>query len=222
MAWPYSACHMLKLALPAGGLRVLCLGAHCDDIEIGAGGTLLRLLAAGQVSAVRWVVLAATDERAREAEACAAQFLAAAPVAEVSVHRYRDGLLPQAQEAIKADFENLKAFAPDLILTHYRHDLHQDHRLVSDLTWNTFRNHLIWEYEIPKFDGDLGNPAFFVALSVAELAHKVELLLAGFQSQAGKHWFDAETFRALPRLRGIQAGGDSPYAEAFYVRKLVL
>ena len=213
---------MIRLGLPARALRVLCLGAHCDDIEIGAGGTLLRLLVAGQVEAVRWVVLAATDERAHEAEACAAQFLATAPAAEVTVHRYRDGLLPQAQEAIKADFEALKAFAPDLILTHYRHDLHQDHRLVSDLTWNTFRNHLIWEYEIPKFDDDLGNPICFVALSEKELARKVELLLAGFPSQASKHWFDAETFRALPRLRGVQAGGDAPYAEAFYVRKLLL
>ncbi len=207
--------------MPAG-LRVLCLGAHCDDIEIGAGGTLLRLLAAGQVSAVRWVVLAATDERAREAEACAAQFLAAAPAAEVTVHRYRDGLLSQDYAAVKADFEALKPFAPDLILTHYRHDLHQDHRLVADLTWNTFRNHLIWEYEIPKFDGDLGNPNCFVALSAAELARKVTLLLAGFPSQAGKHWFDAETFRALPRLRGVQAGGDALYAEAFHVPKLVV
>lgn len=213
---------MVRLGLPARPLRLLCLGAHCDDIELGAGGTLLRLLAAGQLSAVRWVVLAATDERAREAEACAAHFLARAPAAEVTVHRYPDGRLAQAYEAIKADFEALKAFEPDLILTHYSHDLHQDHRLVSDLTWNTFRNHLIWEYEILKYDGDLGNPTCFVALSAAELARKVELLLAGFPSQAGKHWFDAEALRALPRLRGVQAGGASPYAEAFYVRKLLI
>ena len=213
---------MVRLGLPARPLRLLCLGAHCDDIELGAGGTLLRLLAAGQLSAVRWVVLAATEQRAQEAEACAAWFLAGAPQADVTVHRYRDGLLSLDQEAIKADFEALKSFAPDLILTHYRHDLHQDHRLVSDLTWQTFRNHLIWEYEIPKFDGDLGNPACFVALSAAGLARKVELLLEGFPSQTDKHWFDAETFRALPRLRGLQAGGDTPYAEAFYVRKLVL
>jgi LmbE family N-acetylglucosaminyl deacetylase len=213
---------MMNLGLPAQGLRVLCLGAHSDDIEIGAGGTLLRLIATGQVSAVHWVVFACTDQRACEAHASAAQFLAGAPEVQVVVHRYCDGLLPQAVEAMKFDFEALKGFFPDLILTHYRHDLHQDHRAVSDLTWNTFRNHLIWEYEIPKFDGDLGNPACFVSLSAAELARKVELLLAGFPSQAGKHWFDAETFRALPRLRGVQAGGDSPYAEAFYVRKMVL
>lgn len=213
---------MMRLALPTHPLRLLCLGAHCDDIELGAGGTLLRLIAAGQLSAVRWVVLAATDERAREAEACAAHFLAGGPAAEVTVHRYPDGRLAQNYEPIKADFEALKSFEPDLILTHYRHDLHQDHRLVSDLTWNTFRHHLIWEYEILKYDGDLGNPACFVALSAAELARKVELLLAGFPSQTGKHWFDAEALRALPRLRGVQAGGASPYAEAFYVRKLVI
>ncbi|MDJ0367177.1 PIG-L family deacetylase [Hymenobacter sp. H14-R3] len=216
---------MLKLGLPAQGLRVLCLGAHCDDIEIGAGGTLLRLLAAGQVQAVRWVVLAATSARAQEAEACAAQFLVAAPTppqAEITVHRYPDGRLAQHYEAIKADFEALKDFAPNLILTHYQHDLHQDHRLVSELTWNTFRNHLIWEYEIPKYDGDLGNPACLVALTAAELARKVALLLAGYPSQAGKHWFDAETFGALARLRAMQAGGDCRYAEGFYVRKMLI
>lgn len=216
---------MLKLGLPAQGLRVLCLGAHCDDIEIGAGGTLLRLLAAGQVQAVRWVVLASTPARAQEAEACATQFLAVAPTpptTEITVHRYPDGRLTQHYEAIKADFEALKDFAPDLILTHYQHDLHQDHRLVSELTWNTFRNHLIWEYEIPKYDGDLGNPACFVALTAAELARKAALLLAGYPSQAGKHWFDAETFGALARLRAMQAGGDCRYAEAFHVRKMLI
>ncbi len=216
---------MIRIGLLAQGLRVLCLGAHCDDIEIGAGGTLLRLLAAGQVQAVRWVVLAATDARAHETEASAARFLAAAPAApaaEITVHRYADGRLAQQYEALKTDFEALKSFRPDLILTHYQHDLHQDHRLVSELTWNTFRNHLIWEYEIPKYDGDLGNPPCFVALTAAELARKVELLLAGYPSQADKHWFDAETFRALARLRAVQAGGDCPYAEAFYVRKMLV
>lgn len=214
---------MMRLTLPPTGLRVLCLGAHSDDIEIGAGGTLLRLLAEGRLAAVRWVVLAATTpERAREAEASAARFLAGAPAAEVSVLRYPDGLLPQHHEAVKAEFEQLKDFAPDLILTHYRHDLHQDHRLVADLTWNTFRHHLIWEYEIPKYDGDLGNPACFVALSAEQLTRKVELLHEGFPSQVGKHWFDAETFRGLARLRAVQAGGEAPYAEAFYLRKLVL
>ncbi|WP_400191538.1 PIG-L deacetylase family protein [Hymenobacter sp. B81] len=220
---------MLKLGLipqaGSAGLRILCLGAHADDIEIGAGGTLLRLLAEQPVAAVGWVVFSSTPERAREAEASAQAFLAAAPPAlgqSVRVLAFTDGRLPQATAEVKAEFEQLKDFAPDLVFTHYRHDLHQDHRLLSDLTWNTFRSHLVLEYEIPKYDGDLGNPAFFVELPAAVLDQKVELLLKHFPSQRGKHWFDAETFRALPRLRGMQAACAGRYAEAFYTRKLVL
>ncbi|RAK69359.1 PIG-L deacetylase family protein [Hymenobacter edaphi] len=217
----------LRLAAPAGaaGLRVLCLGAHADDIEIGAGGTLLRLLAEQQVAAVAWVVFSSTAERAREAHASAEAFLAAAPAGltrDIRILAFTDGLLPQLVPDIKAAFEQLKAFTPDLILTHYRHDLHQDHRLLSELTWNTFRSHLVLEYEIPKYDGDLGNPGCFVELPAAVLDRKVELLLTHFPSQAGKHWFDAETFRALPRLRGLQAACPGRYAEAFYTRKVLL
>ncbi|GAA3926536.1 PIG-L deacetylase family protein [Hymenobacter algoricola] len=215
---------MLKLAFDArpAALRLLCLGAHCDDIELGAGGTILRWLAEGRLGAVQWVVFAATAERAREAEASAARFLQQAPsgAAAVTVHRFRDGLLTQQTEAVKTEFEQLKAFAPDLILTHCQHDLHQDHRLVSQLTWNTFRSHLILEYEIPKYDGDLGNPACFVELSAAQLEAKLALLRQAFPSQAGKHWYDDDAFRALPRLRGIQCA--ARYAEAFYIRKLLL
>ncbi|GAB3823361.1 PIG-L deacetylase family protein [Hymenobacter jeollabukensis] len=212
---------------PAGaaGLRVLCLGAHADDIEIGAGGTLLRLLADKQVAAVTWVVFSSTPERAREARASAEAFLADAPASlprDIRILAFTDGLLPQLVPEVKAIFEQLKAFNPDLILTHYRHDLHQDHRLLSELTWNTFRSHLVLEYEIPKYDGDLGNPGCFVELPAAVLDRKVELLLRHFPSQAGKHWFDAETFRALPRLRGMQAACSGRYAEAFYTRKVLL
>ena len=212
---------MLALG-PATGLRLLCLGAHSDDIEIGAGGTLLRWLREGRVAAVRWVVWAATEERAQEAEASAALFLAGAPPVEatVTVHRFADGSLAAERTAIKQEYEKLKEFAPNLILTHYQHDLHQDHRLVSELTWNTFRDHLILEYEIPKYDGDLGNPAAFVELSAEVLAEKQRLLRTAFPTQAGKHWYDDETFRALPRLRGIQSA--TRYAEAFHLRKLVL
>ncbi|RSK44353.1 PIG-L deacetylase family protein [Hymenobacter perfusus] len=212
---------MLSLS-PTAPLRLLCLGAHCDDIEIGAGGAILRWLREGGVEAVHWVVWAATDERAREAEASARLFLAAAPAGTVSitVHRFADGSLLAERAAIKSEFERLKGFQPNLILTHYQHDLHQDHRLVSELTWNTFRSHLILEYEIPKYDGDLGNPAAFVELPAAVLDEKLRLLREGFPSQAGKHWYDDETFRALPRLRGIQSA--TRYAEAFYLRKLVL
>ncbi|RSK48981.1 PIG-L deacetylase family protein [Hymenobacter rigui] len=207
---------------PSAGLRLLCLGAHCDDIEIGAGGTILQWLQEGRVEAVHWVVWAATDERAREAEASARLFLQAAPAGAVSIriHRFPDGSLLSERPALKAEFEQLKAFTPNLILTHYQHDLHQDHRLVSELTWNTFRSHFILEYEIPKYDGDLGNPAAFVALSAEVLHQKLALLREGFPSQAGKHWYDEETFRALPRLRGIQCA--TRYAEAFHLRKLLL
>ena len=216
---------MLRLAFdPAatGGRRLLCLGAHCDDIEIGAGGTVLRWLQQQQLAAVCWVVLAATDERAREAEASARLFLQAAPPGSVTitVHRFPDGSLLTERAAIKAEYEKLKAFEPDLILTHYQHDLHQDHRLVSELTWNTFRSHLILEYEVPKYDGDLGNPSCFVELPAEVLQRKLELLREAFPTQAAKHWYDDETFRSLPRLRGIQSA--TRYAEAFYLRKLLL
>lgn len=212
---------MLNLS-PTTPLRLLCLGAHCDDIEIGAGGTMLHWLQQERVAAVHWVVWAATEERAREAEASARLFLAAAPAGAVTirVHRFADGSLLAERAAIKQEFEHLKAFQPNLILTHYQHDLHQDHRLVSELTWNTFRSHLILEYEIPKYDGDLGNPAAFVELPAVVLDAKLQLLREGFPSQAGKHWYDDETFRALPRLRGIQSG--TRYAEAFHLRKLLL
>ncbi|RIY07526.1 PIG-L family deacetylase [Hymenobacter rubripertinctus] len=213
---------MLAL-VPAAGLRLLCLGAHADDIEIGAGGTLLRWLREGRVAAVHWVVWAATEERAREAAASAALFLAAAPgpvEATVTVHRFADGSLAAERAVIRQHYEQLKQFEPNLILTHYQHDLHQDHRLVSELTWNTFRNHLILEYEIPKYDGDLGNPAAFVDLPAEVLAEKLRLLQTAFPTQAGKHWYDDETFRALPRLRGIQSA--TRYAEAFHLRKVLL
>ncbi|KUG08338.1 PIG-L deacetylase family protein [Solirubrum puertoriconensis] len=218
----------LSLAPPAGsaGLRVLCLGAHADDIEIGAGGTLLRLLREQRIAALCWVVFTSTPARLLEAEASACAWLAAAPgglaEAQVRVLTFQDGRLPQSALEVKHVFEDLKAFQPDLIFTHHRHDLHQDHRLLADFTWNTFRSHLVLEYEIPKYDGDVGNPECFVELPGDVLDQKVELLLTHFPSQAGRHWFDAETFRALPRLRGLQAASAGRYAEAFYVRKLVL
>ncbi|GAB2955473.1 PIG-L family deacetylase [Hymenobacter coalescens] len=217
----------MRLAAPAGsaGLRVLCLGAHADDIEIGAGGTLLRLLAEQRVAAVCWVVFSSTPARAFEARASAKAFLAEAPAeasCDIRILAFQDGVLPQLTTAIKATFEQLKAFNPDLILTHHRYDQHQDHRLLAELTWNTFRSHMVLEYEIPKYDGDLGNPGFFVELPGAVLERKVELLLTHFPSQASKHWFDAQTFRALPRLRGLQAACPGGYAEAFYASKLLL
>ncbi len=204
-------------------LRVLCLGAHSDDIEIGCGGTVLSLLESnGQVD-VRWVVFSASEERSREAQASAAAFLAQARQKNVTLKNYRDGFFPFLGAAVKDEFEALKlAFQPDVIFTHFRDDRHQDHRLISDLTWNTFRDHLILEYEIPKYDGDFGQPNVFVPLSDAICQRKIAILLECFASQRSKSWFDEQTFRAVLRLRGMEANSSSRYAEAFYCRKAVL
>jgi len=202
--------------------RILFLGAHADDIEIGCGGTILRLAAEERGLEVRWVVFAATPERAGEARASAAAFLEGVANATVVVRDYRDGFLPWSGATIKDEFEALKRdFTPDLIFTHYRRDLHQDHRLISDLTWNTWRNHLILEYEIPKFDGDFGSPNLFAALSAAALERKIALILRHFPSQAGRQWFAPDLFRAVARLRGMECVAPESLAEAFYCRKAV-
>jgi LmbE family N-acetylglucosaminyl deacetylase len=206
-----------------GPRRILALGAHPDDIEIGCGGTILRLLAERRPLEVLWVVFSSTPERAAEARRSAAAFLQGAAATKVVVRDYRDGFLPYSGSAVKDEFEGLKArFAPDLVFTHYRHDRHQDHRLVSDLTWNTWRDHLILEYEIPKYDGDLGAPNFFAALAASTVDRKVALLLEHFASQSGKPWFTADLFRGLARIRGMEAAAPDGFAEGFYVRKAVL
>ncbi len=205
-----------------GSLRVLALGAHCDDIEIGCGGTLLRLIAEREDVSVRWVAFCSTAVRAPEGRASAAAFLHGAAGSEVTIHDHRDGFLPEAWAEVKDRFEELKkSFAPDVIFTHYRHDLHQDHRIVSDLTWNTWRNHLILEYEIPKFDGDLGVPNLFAPLSRATLERKIALLVEHFPSQREKAWFQPDLFRALPRLRGMECVAPEGLAEAFHCRKAI-
>lgn len=216
---------MLPLALgtPDRPLDVLCLGAHADDIEIGAGGTILVLARAGRLGSVRWVVLSGTEVRAAEARASAARFLEGARSAEVVVETFAESYFPRELSAIKDRFESLKGgFDPDLLLTHRLEDRHQDHRTVAELTWNTYRGHAILEYEIPKYEGDLGHPNLFVELPDWAIERKAELLLEGFPSQHGRDWFDAETFRALARLRGLEARVTSRYAEAFHARKLVL
>ena len=200
--------------------RILCLGAHCDDIEIGAGGTILRLLAAHPDAAIRWVVFSSTPPRRVEAEAAAAAFLAGAGEARVEIHDFRDGFLPWNGQAVKEVFETLKDPAPDLILTHTRDDRHQDHRLVCELTWNTFRHHAILEYEIPKYDGDLGRPGMYQPLDEATARRKCALLLEHFATQRAKHWFTEDTFLALMRLRGLECA--ATYAEAFHCPKGVL
>ena len=202
-------------------LRLLCLGAHSDDIEIGCGGTILRLLAQGAPVEACWVVFGARGPRAQEARRSASLFLAGAHAQRVLVRNHRDGFFPIEGGTIKEEFEKLKrSFAPDVVLTHYRDDRHQDHRVISDLTWNTFRDHLILEYEVPKYDGDLGIPNFFVPLDEETCMKKIGHILDNFPSQRAKHWFTAETFRAMLRLRGIESC--APYAEAFHCRKIVM
>jgi LmbE family N-acetylglucosaminyl deacetylase len=213
----------LQCAAAGDGLSVLCLGAHSDDIEIGVGATLLSMIARGVRLEVHWCVLSGAGERQREEEASAADFLVQAASAKVEVGAFRDGFFPEQGEAIKSWFEQLKERAnPDLIFTHYRDDAHQDHRQVSRLTWNTFRDHTILEYEIPKWDGDLGQPNCYMPVSASALQRKIELLILHFGSQRSKQWFDDETFRGLARLRGMECRAPERYAEAFFGRKLVI
>jgi LmbE family N-acetylglucosaminyl deacetylase len=204
-------------------LQVLCLGAHCDDVEIGCGGTVRHLIARPAGAIVRYEVFASTAARRAEAEAAAAMLLEGAYGATVAVSDYRESYFPFLGDRIKDRFEEIKTeFAPHLVLTHYRHDRHQDHRVLSDLAWNTFRDRLILEYEIPKWDGDLGTPNLFVPLDGDEVRQKLRIVMEAFPSQADKPWFDEETFRGLMRLRGMECNAPSRYAEAFYCRKAVI
>jgi LmbE family N-acetylglucosaminyl deacetylase len=209
--------------LAFGGLkRILCVGAHADDIEIGCGGTLLTVTGAHPRLEVLWAVFSADGARAGEARRSARAYLRRARASRLVLHEFRESFFPSQGEQIKERFETLKAFRPDLIFTHYREDRHQDHRLLSDLTWNTFRSHAILEYEIPKYDGDLGQPNAFVAIREATLRRKVALLLRHFKTQGGRHWFTPDLFRALPRLRGIECDSPTRFAEAFHARKMLL
>lgn len=201
-------------------LNLLFLGAHCDDIEIGAGGSILKLIQEYEIGQITWIVFSSTEERKKEAQNSAGQFLKEVSTKKVIVETFRDGFFPWQGAEMKEYFEKLKkTISPDVIFTHYRDDRHQDHRIISDLTWNTWRNHLILEYEIPKYDGDLGIPNFYIALEEKYINRKNQILLDAFQTQSTKHWFDESTFSALPRLRGMESATN--YAEAFYVRKLV-
>ena len=205
------------------GLRLLCIGAHSDDIEIGCGGAILDIIRRNPRVEVDWVVFSAAADREREARRSARWFLRGARRQRVTIHHFRDGFFPYDGGNIKRVFEELKGqVTPELVLTHYLHDRHQDHRVLSDLTWNTFRNHTILEYEIPKFDGDLGTPNCFVPLTRAICARKVRYLDMAFASQREKHWFSEETFMGLMRLRGMECRAPEGCAEAFYARKIVL
>lgn len=206
-------------------LSVLCIGAHSDDIEIGAGATILTLLRERPDTAVHWAVLSSHSDPERESEArqSAELFLADAAEIEIEVQGFRDGFFPYVGPRLKEWFEGLKdRVEPDLVFSHWGGDRHQDHRLVSELTWNTFRDHVVLEYEIPKYDGDLGRPNLFVPVDDESRRRKIELLMDVFSSQRSKRWFSPETFNGLMRIRGVEAASPSGYAEAFHARKMVL
>ena len=203
--------------------EIVCLGAHCDDIEIGCGGTLMKLTETCPRASFTWIVFCSDERRATECRRAAAELLDGAANARMHFLELRDGFLPydggEAKSRLREISETLRA---DIVFTHYRNDAHQDHRLVSELTANEFRDQLILEYEVPKYDGDLGCPNVFVPLADEDATRKIDVILESFASQRGKHWFTRETFAAIMRLRGIEAGRAVPFAEAFYCRKMVL
>ncbi len=213
----------LSLGQPGERLSLLCLGAHADDIEIGAGATILGLIAKGLVLDVYWAVLSAAGPRAGEARASAEAFLDGAARVEIELREFKDGYFPYQGAEIKGWFADLaKRCSPDLILTHARDDAHQDHREVNAHTTTTFRDHLTLAYEIPKWDGDLGRPNFYVPVSAAAMTTKIELLHAHFATQRSKDWFDADTFRGLARLRGMECRAPERFAEAFHATKMIV
>ncbi len=212
------------LPLKLDSLRtVLCLGAHSDDIEIGCGGTLLKLLSKRPELEVHWIVLSGDDSRAAEAQASADEFLKPVAQKNVVLHHFRDSYFPYQGAEIKDCVSQIaKEVRPDLIFTHRRADIHQDHRLIAELTWNAFRDHLILEYEIPKYDGDLSTPNCYVPLEESVAQRKVDHLMRHFPSQQFKPWYTADTFHSILRLRGIECNSPSGLAEGFECRKLVL
>jgi LmbE family N-acetylglucosaminyl deacetylase len=203
-------------------LTVLCLGAHSDDIEIGCGGTILKMINEYSNLQFFWFVFGANNIRAEEAKNSAEDFLKDVNQKEIIIGEFRDGFFPYMGQEIKEMFETkIKSTSPDIIFTHQRNDLHQDHRLISELTWNTFRDHLILEYEIPKYDGDMGVPNFFVKIDENIVQRKISNLLKFFNTQHKKHWFTEDLLTAIMRLRGMESGIDVKYAEAFYSRKIL-
>jgi LmbE family N-acetylglucosaminyl deacetylase len=216
---------MINLDLAKNGpdpFTILCLGAHSDDIEIGCGGTLLDLRRRGVTLRFHWVVFSACGRRGVEARK-SAELFTAGHQKQIVLKEHRDGFLPYCAASVKDFFEDLKGLVhPDLIFTHWQGDAHQDHRLICELTWNTFRNHPILEYEIPKYDGDLGRPNVFFPLEEAAYQEKTDNIWEAFESQRVKPWFRRETFLALMRLRGMESNAPTGYAEAFYCRKLVV
>ena len=203
-------------------IRILCMGAHSDDIEIGCGGSILRLLTEYKDVEVHWIVLGSSGQRNKEAISSAKKFLKNAKNINIIINNFKDSFFPYNGGEIKRFFEKIKKkVSPDIVFTHYRHDLHQDHRLVSELTWNTFRNHLILEYEIIKYDGDIGVPNFFIHLEDRICQNKISIIMDSFKTQRGKDWFTSEVLYSILRLRGMESRAPENYAEGFYCRKFV-
>ena len=204
-------------------LKILCLGAHSDDIEIGCGGSILRLLSENSNTDVHWIIFSASVARAAEAKMCAQEFLSGTGRKRIAVKEFRDSFFPYIGGEIKQYFETLKdEISPDMIFTHYRYDLHQDHRLLSELTWNTYRNHFILEYETIKYDGDLGSPNIFIPLDEDTSRRKVDMIFKYFKTQGARSWFTEDVFYSMMRIRGVECNAPEKYAEAFYCRKIVI
>lgn len=211
------------LSKELSGATLLFIGAHADDIEIGCGGTIQRVLRGNTDLNIFWIVFSAQANRAEEAHTSAQHYLANVATKNIQLNDFRNGFFPYIGASLKEYFESIKAIcSPDLIFTHYRQDLHQDHRVLSDLTWNTFRDHMILEYEVPKYDGDLGIPNAFISLTEADVDEKFKRLHAFFGSQHEKQWFDAAVFKGLSRIRGVECNSPTGFAEAFHSRKLIL
>jgi LmbE family N-acetylglucosaminyl deacetylase len=217
---------LIRLNLQANGtgpLHILCLGAHSDDIEIGCGGTVLRLAEQYPDCMFHWVVFSAIGIREAEAKHAATLFVRPEKLKDLLLKTFPDGFMPFVGAEVKLVFEELKkTSSPDIIFTHNRKDAHQDHRLIAELTWNTFRNHMVLEYEIPKYDGDMGQPNVFVPLERELCEKKVSHIMDAFHSQQTKPWFHPDTFHSLLRLRGMECNAPSGRAESFYCHKLVL
>jgi LmbE family N-acetylglucosaminyl deacetylase len=208
--------------LRRGRLEVLCIGAHCDDIEIGCGGTVLSLQERYPRCRIHWLVLSSVPSRRRETTAAAKALIRASARGELRICDFPDGFLPARFAEVKAEFEAMrKGLEPDLVFTHHGLDRHQDHSLISQITWQTFRDHLIWEYEIPKYDGDLTTPGMYVPLASSTAARKVDVIMRAFVSQRTKSWFSAENLLAAMRIRGLECRAASGFAEAFHCRKVV-
>ncbi|MHA1452066.1 MAG: PIG-L deacetylase family protein [Promethearchaeota archaeon] len=212
---------MIPTVFKKKNLKILCLGAHPDDIEIGCGGTILKITEEYQTD-ISWIVLSGNEKRKIEAITSAEKFLSKTKSRTIDVKSFQESYFPYNSSEVKCYVNSLKRISPDIIFTHTRHDLHQDHRLICELTWNTFRDHLILEYEIPKYDGDLKTPNYYTHLSRNICENKINYIVSSHISQKEKQWFDEETFWGIMRIRGLESASPTKYAEAFHCRKIVM